>query len=161
VYIRTPEATRLSLWKYSNLSDFFRPYLHRFLEGHMLPRPDVDGRACRYTSDQVSHLWIDAICTDQSNSTQEKATQIPLMEEIYSHAGRVLAWLGADESRLDTVCWLHEVVLPLLRRFVVNPDTWSHKPEALDVLEGYDPRTTDVWTDVIGLKEEPPTIAGS
>ncbi|KAL1841464.1 hypothetical protein VTJ49DRAFT_7019 [Mycothermus thermophilus] len=43
-----------------------------------------------HTYKQVVYLWIDALCIDQSNSTQEKATQIPLIGETYSLAARVL-----------------------------------------------------------------------
>lgn len=38
-------------------------------------------------------LWIDAICINQ-NDTDEKAIQIPLMNQIYSKASSVIAWIG-------------------------------------------------------------------
>ena len=38
-------------------------------------------------------LWIDAICIDQGND-EEKAVQIPLMQQIYSKTQRCLVWLG-------------------------------------------------------------------
>jgi len=40
-------------------------------------------------------IWIDAVCIDQSNST-EKAHQIAAMPRIYSQAQEVLCWLGAE-----------------------------------------------------------------
>lgn len=45
------------------------------------------------------HLWIDYICINQ-NDLVEKATQIPLMADIYRTAQQVLVWLGpsADDS---------------------------------------------------------------
>ncbi|GAB1317001.1 Heterokaryon incompatibility domain-containing protein [Madurella fahalii] len=89
-----------------NLSDFFRSYLAGFPERHL--------RSRRNSFAQVAHLWIDAVCIDQDNPP-EKATQIPLMGEIYSRAGRVLAWLGADESRLPVFEWWHGAVYPRLK----------------------------------------------
>lgn len=41
-------------------------------------------------------LWIDAICIDQS-STDEKNHQVQMMAKIYSHAERVVVWLGMDD----------------------------------------------------------------
>ena len=40
-------------------------------------------------------FWIDAICINQGN-LQEKNAQIKMMKEIYSHASRVLVWLGEE-----------------------------------------------------------------
>lgn len=42
-------------------------------------------------------LWIDAICIDQTNN-EEKVEQILLMQQIYSNASCVLAWLGEDDG---------------------------------------------------------------
>lgn len=39
------------------------------------------------------HLWIDAICIDQSQTT-ERNEQVRSMDEIYTRATSVLAWLG-------------------------------------------------------------------
>ncbi|KAL2264490.1 hypothetical protein VTJ83DRAFT_7000 [Remersonia thermophila] len=63
----------------------------------------------------VLQLWIDAICIDQWNATQETTVQIPLMVEIYSRAARVTAWLGADTKDLDTFFSFHDVALPRLQ----------------------------------------------
>lgn len=38
-------------------------------------------------------LWIDAICIDQANDSEE-SLQVSLMHSIYRHASRVLVWLG-------------------------------------------------------------------
>ncbi|KAK0733091.1 heterokaryon incompatibility protein-domain-containing protein, partial [Lasiosphaeria miniovina] len=47
----------------------------------------------------VDHVWIDALCIDQS-SNDEKSSQVALMGNIYSRAAQVLSWLGpaADDS---------------------------------------------------------------
>ena len=42
-------------------------------------------------------LWIDALCINQS-SVLEKNHQVPLMGKIYSHAQRVLMWLGVEQD---------------------------------------------------------------
>lgn len=39
------------------------------------------------------HLWIDAICINQSNE-QERSIQVRLMPEIYASAKSVIVWLG-------------------------------------------------------------------
>lgn len=58
-------------------------------------------------------IWIDAICIDQSDST-EKATQVPLMSEIYRQALQVNVWLGVP-SYGDELCfhyaWLQWCVI--------------------------------------------------
>ncbi|KAF2433960.1 hypothetical protein EJ08DRAFT_582897, partial [Tothia fuscella] len=38
-------------------------------------------------------LWVDAVCINQSDNA-EKSHQVMLMREIYSHASRVIAWIG-------------------------------------------------------------------
>jgi hypothetical protein len=42
-------------------------------------------------------LWIDQLCINQDDNT-EKIQQILLMQQIYSSASRVLAWLGEDNG---------------------------------------------------------------
>jgi len=41
-------------------------------------------------------LWIDALCIDQSNKL-ERIHQVQQMGHIFSHAVRVISWLGTDE----------------------------------------------------------------
>jgi hypothetical protein len=51
-------------------------------------------------------IWVDAICIDQQD-VQEKSKQIPLMEEIYSWAERVIIWLGpGNNSSHKAMRWL-------------------------------------------------------
>ncbi|KAI9147003.1 Heterokaryon incompatibility protein [Paramyrothecium foliicola] len=46
-------------------------------------------------------LWCDSICIDQQN-LDERAAQVRLMGKIFTHAQRVIAWLGpeSDQSHL-------------------------------------------------------------
>ncbi|CAN9346902.1 unnamed protein product [Alternaria sp. RS040] len=41
-------------------------------------------------------LWIDALCIDQSNNS-ERSHQVQQMGQIFSHAIKVISWLGDDE----------------------------------------------------------------
>lgn len=50
--------------------------------------------------DHGAAYWIDAVCIDQ-NDPNEKATQIPLMNQIYSRAECVLIWLGCSDPYLQ------------------------------------------------------------
>ncbi|KAI3327944.1 HET-domain-containing protein [Xylariaceae sp. AK1471] len=51
-------------------------------------------------------IWVDFLCIDQQNNT-EKSWQVGLMNEIYSHAKKVLAWLGpADAESEHTMKYL-------------------------------------------------------
>lgn len=58
----------------NNLSDFFKAYM-------------------RNSKLHSKYIWIDQICIDQ-DSTSERTHQVQLMEQIYSKAERVLAWVG-------------------------------------------------------------------
>jgi hypothetical protein len=70
------------------------------------------------------HLWVDAICIDQSNK-KEKAEQVVQMDKVYRAAKRVLIWLGR-ESRTSGVffMWLRDA------EFKSHP--FSHLPFAID-----------------------------
>jgi hypothetical protein len=49
---------------------------------------------------ELRYLWIDSICINQAGR-DEKATQIPLMSQIYPGATRNIAYLGdAEDARL-------------------------------------------------------------
>jgi Heterokaryon incompatibility protein (HET) len=45
-------------------------------------------------------IWVDSICINQDDK-DEKSSQIPLMEEIYSSAESVFIWLGSGNQRSD------------------------------------------------------------
>ncbi|KAK4040403.1 hypothetical protein C8A01DRAFT_15705 [Parachaetomium inaequale] len=134
-----------------NLSDFFRAYLVDFPRRHLQPR-ESDGRML--TFEQVSRLWIDAVCIDQGNAA-EKAGQIPLMGEVYAFSGRVLGWLGVEEGRLETFCWWHRVVFPALGRFVQGCEGGKGMMRLREgkFLEG------GFWREVVGFLGEP--VGGS
>jgi hypothetical protein len=149
-----PGIGRLPMTRRSNLSAFFRAYLVGFPARHMRPRPLGNRRRHSYTYEQVAHLWIDALCIDQSNSTQEKATQIPLMGEIYSRAARVLGWLGADRVRLRSFAWLHEVAYPAMRQFL-GGNPYQPRHDRMTVLRSGNFIDDGFWRDVVGLRERP------
>jgi hypothetical protein len=45
-------------------------------------------------------IWVDAVCINQRDD-EEKAHQIPTMDKIYSHATRVLVWLGETTEDVE------------------------------------------------------------
>lgn len=57
---------------------------------------------------ESTSLWVDAICINQ-NDNIEKATQIPLMKDIYTRATYVIAYIGAPETTTPrdayVACW--------------------------------------------------------
>jgi hypothetical protein len=55
---------------------------------------------------QFGWIWIDALCIDQGNLA-ERAYQVQQMGFIYSHAWRVVSWLGTS---LDIVHVLRRVL---------------------------------------------------
>jgi len=69
-------------------------------------------------------LWIDAICIDQSSSS-EKKRQLELMNVVYSIAKRVLIWLGEGNENTSKIMrrmrWAGRYC-----RF--NSELWLHAP---------------------------------
>ncbi|KAB8277105.1 heterokaryon incompatibility protein-domain-containing protein [Aspergillus minisclerotigenes] len=86
----------------------------------------------------VRRLWLDVICINQ-NDEDEKASQIPLMRDIYGYAYRVLVWLGdvADNSdeAFETIRFAGEQALhgntPLQQS---TPVSESNKAACLELL---------------------------
>ncbi|KAK2601456.1 hypothetical protein N8I77_010904 [Diaporthe amygdali] len=72
-----------------------------FINGSIVPFPIT--RNCQAAlrrirkTDQVTRLWIDAICINQDNS-KEKGHQVDLMPQIYSSARRTYVFLGEGEA---------------------------------------------------------------
>ncbi|KXH28220.1 hypothetical protein CSIM01_09738 [Colletotrichum simmondsii] len=61
----------------------------------------------------VKLIWVDAICINQNN-TDERATQVAKMGQIYSRCSQVWAWMGSDLvsnelQGLPERRWLHEL----------------------------------------------------
>lgn len=90
-------------------------------------------------------LYIDAICIDQRN-TAERSEQVKLMPEIYSHANKVCAWLGApyhDEHRRELAAFSERLAQDKLGR------SWN--PDALFGLAHLCSRT--YWTRLWAVQE--------
>lgn len=68
-----------------------------------------------------THLWVDAICIDQTNDL-ERAHQVRLMDRVYHNANVVSVWLGLPRQR-ESVDWdqslVHLANLPYWSRFWV------------------------------------------
>jgi hypothetical protein len=63
-------------------------------------------------------LWVDAICTDQSNDN-ERSRQVEIMQNIYTGAKRVIIWLG-ETSAQDSLA------LSSLKHLRKQVDTLNH-----------------------------------
>ena len=73
--------------------------------------------ALKYLRDEIESriIWIDAICIDQ-NSTDEKNHQVQMMAKIYSHAERVVVWLGMDDhNSRKAITFVKDEILQLQR----------------------------------------------
>ncbi|KAI1416709.1 heterokaryon incompatibility protein-domain-containing protein [Hypoxylon sp. FL1857] len=74
-------------------------------------------------------IWVDAICIDQESNT-EKGSQIPLMEEIFSRATVVYAWLGHSTDASDRVIdWTNQFAQHdfLNMASATRPPTWKYR----------------------------------
>jgi hypothetical protein len=61
-------------------------------------------------------LWADALCINQKHD-QEKNHQVPLMEQIYSSAERVFAWLGDEKNeRASKAVDANNIILHAIRQ---------------------------------------------
>jgi hypothetical protein len=147
----TPPTHHLNLT--GNLSDFLRTYLDGFPQRHLQPRRD----GSRLTFQQVSQLWIDAVCINQGD-VEEKTAQVPLMGEIYASSGRVLGWLGPEEGRLKVFCWWHQVVYPRLRGFVERES--EGKGERMMKLREGNFVDATFWMEVLGIRESEVPVSG-
>ncbi|KAK4125477.1 hypothetical protein N657DRAFT_678594 [Parathielavia appendiculata] len=54
-------------------------------------------------------VWVDAICVNQSDA-EEKSQQLPLMQDIYSKAKKVVVWPGDDIDPNMVVCTIELVI---------------------------------------------------
>ncbi|KAF2825100.1 HET-domain-containing protein [Ophiobolus disseminans] len=53
-----------------------------------------------FWKDDTVHLWVDALCIDQSN-TQEKTVQVPMMTNIFTTAALVVTYMGPKADNSD------------------------------------------------------------
>lgn len=75
------------------------------------------------------HLWVDAICINQSND-QEKSTQVRLMPDVYASAKSVVIWLGLSVPGIVEAYQM----LPYLAR-VATESHPTGKPDTLTMEE--------------------------
>ncbi|KAI9694044.1 MAG: hypothetical protein M1822_003315 [Bathelium mastoideum] len=67
-------------------------------DGYLEIRPNLFDFLAQARSDPgVGYVWIDQICIDQS-SIPERNTQVSVMDQIYTFAFCVIAWLGGPSS---------------------------------------------------------------
>lgn len=90
-------------------------------------------------------IWIDAICINQTDNA-EKSVQIAMMDEIYSGARRVIAWLGrCDEHTHPALEIIRRIKsIPLEKRQVTITD--FEGPEYQSIL-GDPPISSQQWND--------------
>jgi hypothetical protein len=72
---------------------------------------NVHELAMRGTADVVENLiWIDALCVNQAD-TEERSSQVGMMDRIFANAAYVLTWLGTDDrNEAESVVELCKVI---------------------------------------------------
>lgn len=78
-------------------------------------------------------FWCDAICIDQHN-IEEKNHQVPMMQEIYTKAHSVFAWLGHDPATAAAMREIEEISAEVRKHFSEedkSPTTWISKHQKL------------------------------
>lgn len=91
------------------------------------------------------YIWIDAICINQK-SDAEKSVQIAMMDEIYSGARRVVAWLGRCDEHTHPALEIIQRLksIPPEKRNITFTD--FEGPEYESVL-GNPPISSQQWND--------------
>lgn len=84
-------------------------------DSELLTTPNVEA-ALRHLRRRVfsRHLWIDAICIDQSSLT-ERSHQVSLMDQIFQRATRVIVWLGVGDNTTARAIGMLKWVFPLYK----------------------------------------------
>ncbi|KAH8891664.1 hypothetical protein GQ53DRAFT_865560 [Thozetella sp. PMI_491] len=83
-----------------------------------------------WENDSRLPLWVDMICINQIDAG-EKASQIPLMREIYSQASSVIIWIHEDDSRVHKAfrylrqIAAYRVVGATNRSVLFDPEGWD------------------------------------
>jgi hypothetical protein len=80
-----------------NLLDVLRELTEPFPGRKEHDQSPADSQTPLTTSEFGNAIWVDAVCINQEDM-DERASQVRLMDKIYSNADRTLVWLGrADE----------------------------------------------------------------
>lgn len=93
---RTIIVNGLEMYIRRNLFEF----LHRMTHFPFLNFSTGEKDGSHWADSRKILLWIDAICLDQSN-TSERNHQVQQMYRIYNQAEAVLAWLGCGDNELE------------------------------------------------------------
>ena len=95
-------------------------------------------------------LWVDEICIDQENE-EEKAVQVPLMEEIYTRCQECLVWLGDGTPETDIAI----DVIPRISEYVKlygAKKAWERQGinvQSPEILE------SNLWRGIVNLFSRP------
>ena len=100
-------------------------------------------------------LWIDRLCIDQGNNV-ERASQVALMDRIYSKAEQVIVWLGRQSRDTGAAMLIQNQFAGRIYDLAVagklsGEDIKSHTPEDTSVFEKFGlgaiwPQTWFLWT---------------
>ncbi|KAK4183909.1 heterokaryon incompatibility protein-domain-containing protein [Podospora australis] len=103
--------------------------------------------------DKPRRLWIDAICINQDD-VKERESQVLLMQDIYSNATDVIAWIGEDNGEHDAraVAFVQTIraLCPDIGGIAINPGTitWIEKVTPWGLVGS-------LWLDFTALIERP------
>lgn len=112
---------------------------------------------------ESGYIWADAICINQADD-EEKTLQVRLMQDIFSHAEHVVAWLAEEsESVKRAFAFIREFFATMRKYTFVDPATREEdfdfgslataEIEALSL--GLPGRTDKVWGDIAVLMSNP------
>ena len=90
-------------------------------------------------------IWIDAVCINQK-SEAEKSVQIAMMDEIYSGARRVIAWLGRCDEHTHPALEIIQRLKTILPKKPQVTFTDFEGPEYLSLF-GNPPISSQKWND--------------
>jgi hypothetical protein len=116
-------VTQLDEHQYEALSYFWGKAPGTIIESSSGKRIQITAN-CEAALRRIRHgteprfLWVDAICTDQSNDN-ERSRQVEIMQKIYTGAKRVIIWLG-ETSAQDSLA------LSSLKHLRKQVDTLNH-----------------------------------
>ncbi|KAI3336642.1 hypothetical protein HD806DRAFT_474336 [Xylariaceae sp. AK1471] len=79
---------------------------------------------------RVKHIWVDAICIDQS-SNEERTAQVRVMDEIYRNASYVSVWLGLAPLPNDQFSLINQEQRENARTCDIEPFVWTDHAKEL------------------------------